>query len=78
MMQLTSSTLREQQYVLTSDRLTLDGKLNSFRKPKSSPVASSLPSLVSEAALTRLSVGHIPSQDGPRTEVQLAHSSFSN
>ncbi len=58
--------------------LTLDGKLNSLRKPKSSPVASSLWSLVSEAVLTKLSVGHTPSQVGPRTDVQLAHSSFSN
>lgn len=63
---------------MNAERLTLDGKLNSFRKPKSSPVASSLPSLVSEVALTMLSVGHIPSQVGPKTEVQLAQSSFSN
>lgn len=67
-----------ERHVSLTDRLTLDGKLNSLRKPKSSPVASSLRSLVSEAALTKLSVGHIPSQVGPRTDVQLAQSSFSN
>jgi len=59
-------------------RLTLDGKLKSFRKPRSSPVASSAPSLESEAAFTKLSGGQIASQLGPRTEVQLAQSSFSD
>lgn len=59
-------------------RLTRDGKLNSLRKPKSSPLARSFRSLLSDVALTKLSVGHIPSQVRPRTDVQLAQSSFSN
>ncbi len=86
-MLLTLSTVNERKCIFSScfresktlsECRTLDGKLNSLRKPKSSPVASSLWSLVSEAALTKLSVGHIPSQVGPRTDVQLAQSSFSN
>lgn len=58
--------------------LTRDGKLNSFRKPKSSPVAKSFRSLLSDAAFTELSDGQIPSQVGPTTDVQVAQSSFSN
>lgn len=58
--------------------LTRDGKLNSLTKPKSSPVARSFWSLVSEAAFTKLNDGHIPSQVGPRTDVQVAQSIFSN
>lgn len=37
-----------------------------------------MPSLVSEEALTMLSVGQIPSQVGPRTEVQVAQSTLPN
>lgn len=64
----------------TSRRLyfTLQGKLNSLMKPKSSPVASNFLSLVSEEALTKLSVGQIPSHVAPRTDVHVAHSTFSN
>ncbi len=57
---------------------TLQGKLKSLTKPKSSPVASSFLSLVSEEALTKLSVGQMPSQVGPSTDVHVAHSIFSN
>lgn len=57
---------------------TLQGKLNSLMKPKSSPVASNFLSLVSEEALTKLSVGQIPSHVAPRTDVHVAHSTFSN
>lgn len=68
-------------YVYTTSRrlyFTLQGKLNSLMKPKSSPVASNFLSLVSEEALTKLSVGQIPSQVEPRTDVHVAHSTFSN
>lgn len=60
--------------------ITFTGYENSFTNPKSSPVASSVPSFVRLAAfttVTSLCMGQIPSQVGPRTHVQVSHSIFS-